>query len=106
MRLATTLRIYVLKTVLAKQDNCGSVGCAYVIYFGRYSDVLSVSKFIILVSVSMCQKPDCHAYVVVCSSNGSVDGNGILSYCIIRENSTEKNNVWRFEKKSLVGIMQ
>jgi len=106
MRLATTLRIYLLRTVLAKQDNCGSVGCAYVLCFGRYSDVLSMSKFIIPVLVSMCQKPDCRGYVVVCSSNDCVDGNGILSCCIIRKYSTEKNNVWRFEKKnSLVGII-
>jgi hypothetical protein len=56
-------------------DNCGSVGCAYVAYFGRYPDVLPTAKFIIILLVSMCQKFGCHAYVVVCSSNGCVDGN-------------------------------
>ena len=65
-----------------------------------------MSKFTIIMLVSMCQKSDCHAYVVVCSSNDCVDGNAILSYCIICKNSTEENKVGRFEKQSLVGIMQ
>jgi hypothetical protein len=47
-------------------------------------------KFIDMLLVSMCQKSDCHAYVVVCSSNDCVDGNDIISYCIICKNSNEK----------------
>jgi len=49
-----------------------------------------MAKFIIILLVSMCQKSGCHAYVVVCSYNGCVDGNDILNYCITRKNSTEK----------------
>lgn len=60
MRRAITLRMYLLRIVLAEQDNCGGVGCAYVIYFGRYSDVLSMSKLINIMLVSMYMKSDCY----------------------------------------------
>lgn len=98
MRRAVTLRMYLVRTVLAYQHNCGSDGCAYVIYFGKYPGISCMAKFIIIVLVSMCQKSDCHGYIDSGSFNGCVAVNGMCSYYILRKNNTVKNDVGKSEK--------
>jgi hypothetical protein len=69
--------------VLVQKGNCGGVSSAYVIYFGRYSDISSVSTFTILCWYRCIKSLIVIGYVEVCSSNGCFDGNYILNYIII-----------------------
>jgi len=45
--------MYLVRTILLRQDYCDSNSCFYAIYFGRWSDASSIPTFTIIVLISM-----------------------------------------------------